>query len=203
MQTGSKDLDFFIDEYKKEITYIYGEYATGKTTLCIQSAAHAASKDKKVVFIDTEAGFSLDRLRQIAGFNYISILDKILLLKVKDFDDQCKKIEMIRNLVNIDIIIIDTIGAHYRRVLKDSPTEINRKMDRQLKIIKKLSKETPVLMTNQVYMNIDNQKITPVGGEMIKKYCKKILFINKQPREIIFKNKKFPFTIQERGITKI
>ena len=89
MLTGSIDLNQLIDGYKKEITYIYGEHATGKTTLCLMAAYNAAKQDKKVVYIDTESGFVVDRLQQIAGYNYINILDKILLLKINNFEDQC------------------------------------------------------------------------------------------------------------------
>lgn len=205
MLTGSKDLDQFYEGYKKEITYVYGEHATGKTTLCLMAAYNTANKNKKVVYLDTENSFSIDRLSQLAGFNYINILDKILLLKINNFEEQCQKLEMTKNLVNIDLVIMDTIGSIYRKVLKDSPTEINRKMDRQLKILAKISKKTPVLMTNQVYHNIDTNQITPVGGEMIKKYCNKIILLEKDPRKIILKKpeqKQMLFEIQNKGIIK-
>ena len=206
MLTGSIDLNQLIDGYKKEITYIYGEHATGKTTLCLMAAYNAAKQDKKVVYIDTESGFVVDRLQQIAGYNYINILDKILLLKINNFEDQCQKMEMIRRLINIDLIVIDTIGSYYRKVLRDSPKEINRAMDRQLQILKKVSKTTPILMANQVYTNIDTNEITPVGGEMIKKHCDKILQIENNPRKIILKKpekKQMLFKIENRGISKV
>ncbi len=113
------------------------------------AAAHTAKQNKKVVYIDTENSFSIERLSQIAGLNYINILDKILLLKVSNFEDQCQKIEMIKNLVNIDLIIIDTIGMYYRDVLKENPKETNKKMGDQLEILKKLSQVSYVLRSRK------------------------------------------------------
>ena len=100
IKTGSKDLDELLKGYNKEITCIYGPSASGKTTMALMAAVELAKNNKKVVFIDTENGFNLDRISQIAGWNYISILDKILLLKVTDFEDQCKKFEMLEKLIS-------------------------------------------------------------------------------------------------------
>ena len=41
---------------------IFGKSATGKTTLCMQAALIALKEGKKVVFIDTEEGFSFESL---------------------------------------------------------------------------------------------------------------------------------------------
>jgi len=68
-------------------------------------------------------------------------------------------------------------------------------MARQFSILKELSKKIPIIITNQVYSNLEN-KIIMVGGEMFRKSGDRIIKLNKQPRKIIFesppdKEKKF------------
>ena len=42
----------------KGINLVYGEAATGKTTLAVQEALKEAKENKKIAFIDTENSFS-------------------------------------------------------------------------------------------------------------------------------------------------
>src|SRR3989344_1535435 len=102
------------------INLVYGESATGKTTLCLQIAGEKAIKSK-VVFIDTENGFSLERFKQIYPEDYKERLNNINLARVSNFDEQCKVFDTIKNVKKVDLVIVDTIGMHYReRVKEDS-----------------------------------------------------------------------------------
>ena len=93
------------------INLVYGESATGKTTLCLQIAGEKAINGK-VVFIDTENGFSLERFKQIYPEDYKERLNNINLVMVSNFDEQCKVFDTIKNVKKVDIVIVDTIGMN-------------------------------------------------------------------------------------------
>ena len=183
------------DKYENEITCVYGQPSTGKTTLAKLAAISQASNGNKVVFIDTEGSFSVDRIKQIAGNDVEKILENIILFKPKRFSEQNKIIKSLPDMKNISLIIIDTIGYYYRAKVKEKPKVYNMWMARQFSILKELSKNTPVIITNQVYSNMKNE-IIMVGGEMFRKNSDRIIKLNKEPRKIIFesspdKEKKF------------
>ena len=62
-------LNFFSEKGNKnpDIKLIYGPAAAGKTTYCLLTSISMAKKGKKVMFIDTENGFSIERLKQLCG----------------------------------------------------------------------------------------------------------------------------------------
>lgn len=203
IKTGSHDLNKFLKGFDNEVVCIYGEPATGKTTIALQAAIDLAARGGKVVFLDTEKGFSVERFRQLAGFNYIDIIDKILIWRVENFDDQCKKVNMLPNFHNIGLVVVDSLGFYYRKVLKENVYSTNKNMDWQLKVLSELSKNFPVILTNQVYKNIDNNEITPVGGEMIKKKCHKLIHLEREPRKFVVKKPEggeFLFKILDEGL---
>ncbi len=206
IKTGSKDLDCFLRGYNKEITCIYGPAATGKTTMCLLAAVELAKNNKKVVFIDTEDGFNIDRISQIAGWNYISILDKILLMKVRDFEDQCKKIQMLEKFSNVDLIIIDSLSNFYRKEIHGDAKDINNKLVEQVKILSKLvRKGVYVIVTSQVYNKFDDKQVSFLGGRIIENFCRKIIELQNEPRSMLLKKPdkgKFNFEIVDSGIVK-
>ena len=113
IKTGSQELDHLLEGYKEEISYIYGTPGSGKTTLCKLAAIQLLRQNKKVIYIDTENGFSLERFKQLAP-DFEKILDNIIVIKVKNLNDQIEKLESIKNLKNISLIIVDSIGRYYR-----------------------------------------------------------------------------------------
>src|SRR3990167_6968420 len=70
------------------ITMIAGPPASGKTNFVMLASCSQAKKGQKVLFIDTEGGFSTERVKQISGEDYENILKNILLLKPTDFNEQ-------------------------------------------------------------------------------------------------------------------
>lgn len=183
------------EKYDNEITCIYGEPSTGKTTLAKLAAISQASKGNKVVYIDTEGSFSTDRIKQLSQEEFDKVLDNIILFKPKRFSEQNQIIKSLPDMKNVSLIVVDTISYFYRVKVRDKPKVYNMWMARQFSILKELSKKTPVIITNQVYSNLEN-KIIMVGGEMFRKSSDRIIKLNKQPRKIIFehpldKEKKF------------
>ncbi|MBI2671474.1 AAA family ATPase [Candidatus Woesearchaeota archaeon] len=204
IKTGSEELDKLIGGYDEKINYIYGPPSSGKTTLCKLALIEQLSQKKKVIFIDTENGFSLDRFKQLTNNNYKELLDNLILIKVKNFDDQCKKLEAIRKLKNIKLVIIDSLGNYYREKVRENPKEINNKLILQLHSLRELTKNnTSIILTNQVYSSIKENIVIPVGGEMVKKFCKKIIELEIKPRKLIQirpEKKEMLFKVENTGI---
>ena len=70
-----KDLDVMLGGalQPRTITHIYGSPGAGKTNIALMAAANAA-KEGKVVFVDAEGGFSVERLKQITGKDVEDVL---------------------------------------------------------------------------------------------------------------------------------
>ena len=66
VSTGSELIDDILEGgLEPEVTTtIYGPSGSGKTNIAILIALNN-SKDKKVIFIDTEGGFSIERAKQL------------------------------------------------------------------------------------------------------------------------------------------
>src|SRR3989338_8068182 len=92
IMTGSHDLNAWLaGGYEKGIiTLFYGKAASGKSNFVILAACHHAKKDKKIIFIDTEGSFSVDRINQISGGIPEFILKNIVILKPTNFEEQNK-----------------------------------------------------------------------------------------------------------------
>ena len=90
IMTGSHDLNKWFDGgYEKDvITLFYGPYASGKSNFVMLAACYQAKKGKKIIYIDTEAGFSIDRINQITGNLPEFVLKNIVILKPTNFQEQ-------------------------------------------------------------------------------------------------------------------
>ena len=73
--SGSKILDKMLNGgYEKDIiTTIYGPAGSGKTILCLLCSVNMTRNNKKVIYVDTENNFSIERLKQIAPYDYNKI----------------------------------------------------------------------------------------------------------------------------------
>ena len=204
IKTGSEILDELIQGYNEEINYVYGPPGSGKTTLCTLASIQLLKDNKKVIYIDTENGFSVDRFKQLT--NNLKLLDNLLIVRIKSFNEQVEKINSLKKLKNISLVIIDSLGKFYREEVKQNPKEMNGKLALHLNDLREFTKNNvPVIITNQVYSDIEKNKIVPVGGEMVKKFCKKIIELKIKPR-ILFQHKPeektMEFMIKEDGIFK-
>lgn len=180
LPTGSKVLDSMLNGgYEKDIiTTIYGPAGSGKTVLCILCAINVARSGKKVVYVDCEGGFSLERLKQVAlhiNQDYKQILSNIVFLKPTSFEEQKKSFEKLKSIVNdkIGLIIVDTIAMLYRLELSKNEDihEVNVELGKQISYLTEIARKKgiPVLITNQVYTDFDaRDKVNIVGGDILK-----------------------------------
>lgn len=220
--TGSKILDAMLDGgYEKDIiTTIYGPAGAGKTVLCLLCSINIAKNGKKIVYVDCEGGFSLERLRQITShinLDYKKILDNIIFLRPTSFEEQKKSFEKLKDLVNdkIGLIVVDTIAMLYRLELGKSEgiQEVNRELGRQISYLTEIARKKgiPVLITNQVYTDFDDRdKVNIVGGDILKYGSKCLIELQVTPngnrRAIVRKHRSLQsereiiFKIVEGGI---
>ncbi len=173
IDSGSEVLNKLLEGgYEKDIvTTIYGPAGAGKSTACLLAAISVASAGKKVIYVDTEGGFSATRLGQLAG-NANEVIRNILFLKPTVFEEQRKCIEQLRSMVNqkIGIIIIDTITNLYRSERSEDNVVLNRELGRQISYLVEISrtKSIPAILTNQVYSDFGEKgSVRMVGGDII------------------------------------
>ena len=184
-------------ELVKGINLIYGECATGKTTFAIQKALECG---KKVIFIDTENSFSIERVKQM-NKNYKEILKNIFVHTPKSFMDQHEFIKSLTGVKNA-LIILDTLGIFYRLELQKESFVTNKRVEKQLRILKELSENNDILILNQVYHNFDG-KIEMSGGNLVRKNCDCICRFEKEPRIMIIEKperKEIIFEISDSGL---
>jgi DNA repair protein RadB len=175
-------MDFLLDGgFEKDIiTTIYGPAGSGKTCTCILVSIGVVESGKKVIFIDTEGGFSVERLKQITP-EYEKILENMLFFRPVDFDEQKDVFEKLKNLINdkIGLLVVDTISMLYRTEVGKSSDiyKINKELGVQLSYLSEIcrKKSIPIILTNQVYANFEEDgKVNMVGGDIMK-YSSKCL----------------------------
>ena len=210
VSSGCSDFDGFLEGgYKKgEVSLIYGVAATGKTTLGMLASVEEAKKGR-VFFLDTEGGFSVDRIEQMCGDGTSKILENIFVLSAKDFDEQEEKVNLLVNIlgrVKTSLIVVDTLGMHYRKKLKeDNHKLVNARVRRMLDELNRVARQydVAVLVNNQVYHNFDGE-VKMVGGEMVKKTAGKCIKLeNNGNRSVLMESKRFDFEIFDGGIKKL
>jgi len=178
----------------KGINLVYGESATGKTTLAMQEALEEAKENKKIAYIDTENSFSIERIKQMSS-NYVKLIKKIFLFQPKSFIEQH---ELIKKLNKFDLIVLDTIGHYYRTEVKNNLYETNARLNKQLRILKELN--CNVLITNQVYFDVNKQRQRNVGDNILVRHVDNIIKLEKNPRMFITKKEKVSFEIEDLGL---
>jgi DNA repair protein RadB len=222
INTGSRILDIMLEGgYEKDaITTIYGPAGSGKTVICLLAAMTMSRSSKKVIYVDTEGGFSVERLKQISksiSQDFRKILDNMVFLKPTSFDEQKKSFEKLKEIVNdrIGLIIVDTIAMLYRIEMgkNDDIHNVNRELASQIAFLTEIArkKNIPILITNQVYADFDEpNKVNIVGGDILKYGSKCLIELQITPngnrRLILRKHRNLPekkeivFKIVEGGI---
>ena len=234
ISTGSFDLNKWLyGGYEKGIiTMIAGPPGSGKTNMAILTTCSQAKKGNKVIFIDTEGGFSSDRVKQIVGENYEEVLKNIFLISPSDFEEQKKFFLTLNNHLKkeqISLIVVDSMAMLYRLEMGDARREkedenirnINREVANQMKLLAGISKSQniPIVITNQVYQGFQSEEdwkngvereMNIVGGDLFQYWSKCIIQLRNEKgkrRAILLKHRSLPekemgFEIRNEGIIR-
>jgi len=172
----------------KALTSFYGAPGTGKTNICLLAALKCVKNNGRVVFIDTEGGFSIERIRQLNP-NLERVLERIEIVEPRDFAEQGKIIKSLQNK-DTDLIIVDSIAALYRLEYADSKAEsrnileANRELSKQLSVLSNVAREKdiPVLITTHTFRNWETGDNDIIGGDSIKYWSKAIVYFERTNR---------------------
>ncbi|MCF0225923.1 MAG: DNA repair and recombination protein RadB [Methanobrevibacter sp.] len=188
IQTNSR-IDELLDGgiEKGIITQIFGPPSSGKSNIALALAVNVAKQGKKSIYIDTEGGISLDRIKQIARFDFSKILKYIHVLEPTTFNEQNNNIKSLdlwisNNYEGIDLIVLDSAVALYRVEDKRSPN-VNNDFSKQIEILLKIARKfnIAVVLTNQIYNSFDEGKdnVNPVGGTILQYRSKTMIQLEK------------------------
>ena len=183
ISAGSHDLNRWLHGgYEDDvISVIYGGSGTGKTNFCLLAAVSQAKKGHKVIYVDTEGGFSSERVKQLAPEHTKETLEHVLLLTPTNFAEQKQAFEKLRIYLKqeVALIVVDGMTMLYRLDFasareKDTQSiqSVNAELVRQLRTLAEIARkrQIPVLVTNQIY-NWENET-KMVGGDILRYWGK-------------------------------
>ena len=232
ISAGSYDLNkWLFGGYETDIiTMIAGPAGSGKTNLTVLAACSQAKKGNKVLFIDTEGGFSIDRVKQIVENDCEKVLENILILKPTNFSEQQKDFQKILDKIKkeqISLIIVDGMTMLYRLEIGDAKHDdnqiknINRELASQMRTLAEIARKQniPVLITNQVYSEFlseedlrsgKKRQVNLVGGDLLKYWSKCIIELQNERgkrKALLIKHRSLPekeldFEIINKGIRR-
>jgi DNA repair protein RadB len=194
------------------ITQLYGGPASGKSVLCVVASVSCLKAGTGVIFIDTE-GFSIERFRQVAGIDAERLAEHLFLYEPHDFDQQGVMIAGLNRVLShgsTGLIVMDSATGLYRTTIEKGP-EAMQKLSRQMVQLLGYAKryDIPVLITNQVYMDVQKNIFVGLGGTALAHISKAIVRIdcvNGHRKATLEKHRSLPagrsfeFAIVETGI---
>lgn len=198
------------------LTEFFGEAGSGKTNVCLQLARNAALAGRKTVYIDTE-GVSQERLQQISGDHYDRVRQSVLFFEPFSMREQEAVIEKTVRLVagapDVGLVVMDSAALHYRIGLgQGDDVEGRRTLAAQLHSLHALARkrDVPVVYTNQVTTNLENDELEPLGGQFVRHIAKAVIRLEKLPmgrrKATVVKHRSVPeghsaeFRITMRGL---
>ena len=183
LSTGVESLDELLGGGIAEgvLTQIYGSFATGKTTLALQIGLLSG---KKVAYVDTEGGFSPERLSQMAearGLNPEETLQRFILFTPGDFKEQRRVIGSLKKVVDktFSLVVVDSLTAHYRA--EEQRRNLTNELAKQLQVLLWIARKNdiPVLVINQVHFDSRAGRMKPVAEHTLNYRTKDILRLDR------------------------
>lgn len=166
------------------LTLLFGEAGAGKTNLCLQVARNVAKGGQKVLYLDTE-GVSLERFGQICGRGYSATLKEVLFSEIYTLGEQEKAVEKAAKMAEVNagvgLLVLDSATTHYRMSRDEEVWEERHSLTRQVTTLMEVARkrDIPVLVTSQVYTDLDTGTFRPLGGHMLSHNAKDIVQLGK------------------------
>jgi DNA repair protein RadB len=173
-----------------EISLIYGEAATGKTTTVIQAAISAARMGLKVLYVDSDHSFTQQRFQQIARAEFNRASEFIMIFLPETFAQQRILVESFENYVTptLGLVILDSTSSLYRAAFlgAESIFTLNRDLSRQLAYLGELcaSSRIACIVTSQVHARLSSPlgDVEPVARRALFHFPRTILRLRNTPR---------------------
>ena len=166
------------------VALVYGEPASGKTTLALSAAANLLRLDHaaRVLYIDSDAKFTPTRLTQITGDE--ESLRRLVYIRPSTFEEQADVIDRLPNQLNAgDLTCVDSVTGLYRVETGDSQKTFseNKELNRQLGSLKEtaLTIGVAVLLTGQVRSVLDSPvpAVEPVAQRLLRYWSDTVIRI--------------------------
>lgn len=187
------------------ITQIFGEAGSGKTNMCLQLARNVILLGRKVIYIDSE-GLSADRIEQIFGDDYEDMVKSLLIFEPFDFEEQEAIIDKAVGLAmkndDIGLMVLDSATGHYRvELAKDQERTERRSFIAQITALLKLCRRRviPVILTSQVYTDIERNEYKALGGHVLRHNCKIIIRLD---RDLDVPSRRFARIMKHRALAE-
>lgn len=194
--TGCKSIDELLGGGFEAgtVTQLYGEAGSGKTNICLQMAVACARNGNSVIIIDSE-GLSPERFLQIAAAHASEdeaverIAGRIILYQPQNFEQQTSCIKEIEKVIRekesksaVSLVILDSATLFYRLELDDERSMyLRRVLANQIMQLLELARkyDLAVIITNQVYTDVENGRLRPSGGSALEHLSKVIVQLEK------------------------
>lgn len=173
---------------KGTVTQIFGTPSSGKSNVTLTLAVNVAKNDKKVVYIDTEGGISIDRIKQISGSYFSNVANNIIVFEPTDFLEQAETLRSIdvwlrKHHEEVELIVIDSAVALYR-VDEMKSYKLSKELRKQIQLLSNIARryDIAVIITNQIYNSFDdegNSEIKAVGGDILEYISKVIIRLDR------------------------
>jgi DNA repair protein RadB len=128
---------------------------------------------------------SMERLKQIAGDDSEKVMKNILFFEPHSFDEQEKLVDkavrLTESAAGVGVIILDSATIHYRLTRKDDEKGVRKSLSPQLARLLVVARhmQVPVLLTSQVYTDIEKGTFEPLGGHVLLHNAKAIIRLDK------------------------
>jgi len=188
IKTGSEELDELLGGgvETQGITEVFGRYGSSKSQLAFQLAVNVqlpfnkGGLEGKALFIDSEATFRPERVKQIAeaaGLDGDEALKNIFVARAMNSDHQMLLAEKADELIpkeNIKLVVVDSNTSLFRAdyVGRGALADRQQKLNRHIHTLQRLSEKhnLVIFITNQVMDNpgiMFGDPTTPIGGHIL------------------------------------
>lgn len=174
---------------KGVITQIFGPPGSGKTNIALQLSVEVSKTGKKVIFLDSEGGISVDRIKQIAKDSFDEVANNIIILEPTTFEEQSDDLIIAEtwlkdNKDEVELIIIDSAVALYR-IEERTSSKLNKELGKQMGQLSRMARKynIAVILTNQIYSAFsdedNNEDVKAVGGTILQYWSKVVIQLEK------------------------